>query len=134
MARCGSSRQAQRIGDHALTANGSGRAGGLPPRHLSTRIWPGPSNKRNAAGDGLSAWRASRKAKPRHWPVSAATCKRRSARSSALVGQPSTAPQAAEVAVGGGQRAHQRLRLASERRTLAGNAFKQAPTLQLQLT
>ena len=47
--------------------------------------------RRNAAGDGLLAARASRKAKPSACPVSDATCKRRKARSSACRGQHRTA-------------------------------------------
>ena len=74
-----------------------GRAGAMPPRHLSTRTHREASSwSRSAAGDGFRACLASRKANPRHCPVSAATCSRRSARSSALAGQQSTAAQAEE--------------------------------------
>ena len=52
------------------------------------------ASSRSAAGEGLARWRRSRRAKPRHWPLSAATCRRRSARASACCGQPSTAAQA----------------------------------------
>ena len=74
-----------------------GRAGTLPPRHLSTLSRPPAcSCSRKAAGEGWRAWRRWRSRKPGVWPWSAATCRRRSMVWSAPSGQPSTAAQQAE--------------------------------------
>ena len=54
----------------AWMEKGSGRAGAIPPRHLSTRSCAGPSEDvlsiaiRNAAGEGLRSARASRNTNP----------------------------------------------------------------------
>ncbi len=78
-ASCGSRMQAQSMAHQPRPAVLMGAAGTRPPRHLSTRHCAG-GRQANASAS----------------PVSAATCKRRKARSSTRSGQHSTAAQLPE--------------------------------------
>ena len=82
----------------AVAVSAIARAGGVPPRHFSTRtdLSLGSIANRSAAGDGFAASRRGRNAMPRHCPSPAAVDRRRRVRSSTFCGQHSTALQAPE--------------------------------------